>query len=202
MNPVPAGYIAVDGKPCPTDETAKDAVRVLLQFIGEDVGRDGLLDTPTRFVRAFAEMTAGYREDPAKILARQFDSTHDEMVVLKDIPFTSICEHHLAVFTGRAAVAYIPANSRVVGLSKLARLVLCFARRLQLQEQLTGQVADALMQHLQPTGAACVITAEHSCMACRGVKLPGATFVTSALRGVLRTDAAARAELMTLLGRV
>ena len=198
--PLPPEHFGVNGVAVPGFGVAEDAVRTLLRYIGEDPTRDGLVDTPKRVLKALSEMTQGLREDPTKILERQFDLPHDELVLVKGVSFTSICEHHLLPFSGTAAVAYIPGNNnKVVGLSKLGRLVLCFARRPQIQERMTAQIADAIMEHLQPLGAACVVSAEHSCMSCRGVKLPGAAFVTSALRGVLRTDTAARAELMSLI---
>lgn len=178
----------------------EDAVVRILQYLGEDVTRDGLKGTPARVLKALTEMTEGMHQDPADILKRQFELGHDEMVVLKGIPFTSLCEHHMLPFSGVAHVAYIPDGKRVVGLSKMARLVLCFAKRLQIQERMTGQVVDAIMEHLKPLGAACVIKAEHSCMSCRGVRLPDTSFITSALRGVLFSDKSARLELMALLG--
>ncbi len=187
------------GHVIPSQALAEDAVRTLLAHVGEDIGRDGLKDTPLRVIKALLEMTGGLRENPAEILERRFDLAHDELVILRDIPFTSLCEHHLLVFSGIAHVAYIPAGGKVVGLSKLARLVLCFARRPQIQERIASQVADALMEHLQPLGAACIVSAEHSCLSCRGAKLPGVKFVTSALRGALKDDKAARAELMSLV---
>jgi GTP cyclohydrolase I len=177
----------------------EDAVVRLLQYLGEDVTRDGLKGTPARVLKAMAEMTEGMYQNPAEILERQFDLPYDEMVMLKHIPFTSMCEHHMLPFTGTATVAYIPDGKKVVGLSKLARLVLCFAKRLQIQERMADQIVTSLMEHLQPSGAACIIKAEHSCMACRGVRLPGTEFVTSALRGVFRNDLSARAELMSLI---
>lgn len=189
-----------DGKEVPSHALAEDAVRTLLRYIREDPERDGLLDTPNRVVKALAEMTEGLHQDPAVILARRFELQHDEMILVKDIPFTSVCEHHLLPFTGKAAVAYVPDGHQVVGLSKLARLVLCFAKRPQVQERMTGQIADAVVEHLKPLGAACIIKAEHNCLSCRGARLPGVNFVTSALRGVLKTDPAARAELMSLVG--
>lgn len=196
---VPDGHFATDGKLIASVAAAEDVVKVLLRSIGEDPDRDGLRDTPKRVVKALAEMACGRLESPAVILERRFELPHDEMVLLEDIPFTSLCEHHLLPFSGRAAVAYIPSGGKVVGLSKLARLVLCYARRLQVQEQLTGQVVDAIVEHLQPVGAACVIEAEHSCLACRGARLSGTKFVTSALRGIFKQDLSARAEVMSLL---
>lgn len=177
-----------------------DAVRRLLQFIGEDPEREGLLDTPKRVVKAYAEMTAGYSEDPAAILSTTFDDRCDEMVMLRGIDFVSLCEHHLLPFTGTAVVGYVPGD-RVVGLSKLARLVECYARRLQVQERLTNQIAYALLDHLDARGVGVVIRAHHSCMGNRGVRKPGAEMVTSAMLGVLRDDTAARAEFLALADR-
>lgn len=193
-------WFSKDGQMIPSETHAQAAVRVLLRYIGEDPNRDGLRDTPKRVLKALSEMTSGMIEDPAKILERQFALEHDELILLKEIPFTSLCEHHLLPFSGTAAVAYVPQGGVIVGLSKLARLVQCFARRPQVQERMTGEVADSLVKHLQPIGAACIISAEHSCMACRGARLPGAKFVTSALRGALKEDPRARAELISLMG--
>jgi GTP cyclohydrolase IA len=181
----------------PSEMTAEAAVRVLLSYMGEDPDRAGVLETPKRVAKALTEMTAGYREDPADILDKVFEETFDEVVILKDIPFTSLCEHHLLPFTGTADVGYIP-DGHVVGLSKLARLVDCFARRLQMQERLTRQVADAIMLHLKAKGAAVVIRAAHQCMACRGVKKSGATMVCSVMLGEFREDKGARAEFLSL----
>lgn len=176
-----------------------DAVVRLLEHVGEDPTRPGLADTPDRVLRALAEMTSGYQLDPAEILARQFPDDYDEMVIVRGVTFTSLCEHHMLAFTGTATVGYIPAPGLgVVGLSKLARLVDCFARRLQVQERLTMQVADAIEEHLHPVGVGVVIRAEHSCMGCRGVRKPGAEMVTSAMRGALRTKPEARAEFLAL----
>lgn len=199
MNDIQIGHYQVNGKIYPSNETAAEAVRTLLRYLGEDPTRNGLEDTPRRVLSALSEMTSGRHEDPAKILERRFELVHEEMVVLKGIDFVSLCEHHLLPFVGTASVAYIPNGGRVVGLSKLARLVLCFSKRLQIQEQLTSQIVDALQEHLNPVGCACIIEAEHSCMACRGVKISGTKFVTSAMRGVFMQDAGARAELMSLL---
>lgn len=183
---------AAQGKP-----SALAAVVELLYHIGEDPGREGLLDTPARVARALREMTSGYEEDPAEILGTTFDVACDELVVLRGIRFTSLCEHHMLPFTGTATVGYLP-GARVVGLSKLARLVLCFARRLQVQERLTRQVARAIMEHLDAAGAGVVVRAHHHCMGCRGVKQPDAEMVTSAMLGAFRDDPAARAELLAL----
>ena len=178
------------------------AVREILAAIGEDPDRDGLLDTPERVARAWGELVGGYGRDAEELLGTTFDIAHDEMVLVKDIEVVSLCEHHLLPFTGVAHVAYIPsADGRVTGLSKLARLVELYARRLQVQERLTTQIADALVEHLGARGVIVVIEAEHSCMTMRGVRKPGSSTVTSAVRGQLR-DAATRAEAMSLiLGR-
>ncbi|HHX84406.1 MAG TPA: GTP cyclohydrolase I FolE [Actinomycetales bacterium] len=175
------------------------AVREILVAIGEDPDRDGLLGTPERVARAYAEMFAGLDQDPAEHLGVTFDIEHEEMVLVKDIEVWSTCEHHLLPFHGVAHIAYIPsASGKITGLSKLARLVDVYARRPQVQERLTGQVADALVQHLEPLGAMVVIEAEHQCMTMRGVRKPGSKTVTSAVRGVLR-NAATRAEAMSLI---
>lgn len=175
------------------------AVRMILEAIGEDPNREGLLDTPRRVADYFAEVTAGLRRDPAVHLETIFSEHHEEMVIVKDIPFESICEHHLVPFFGRAHVVYIPTAGRVVGLSKLARVMEDYARRPQLQERLTTQVAELLTTRLQPQGVMVVLEAEHMCMTMRGVRKPGAKTVTSAVRGVFQVDAAARAEAMALI---
>ncbi len=178
---------------------AQAAVRELLLAVGEDPDRDGLQDTPGRVARAYGEMLAGMGQDPAEILARRFQIDHDEMVLVRDIAVYSLCEHHLLPFHGVAHVGYIPARGGLVtGLSKLARLVDCYARRLQVQERLTAQIADALVTHLQARGAVVVVEAEHLCMSMRGVKMPGSRTTTSAVRGALR-DPATRAEAMSLV---
>ena len=174
------------------------AVREILLAIGEDPDREGLLKTPQRVARAYVELTGGLREDPKVHLRTIFTEQYDEVVLLRDIDFNSICEHHLLPFTGKAHVAYLPAG-KVVGLSKLARLVDGFARRPQVQERLTTQVADAIMEELNPIGAACVIEATHTCMTIRGAQKPGATMVTSALRGIFKKNPSTRHELLTLI---
>lgn len=175
------------------------AVREILIAIGEDPDRDGLLGTPERVARAYAEMFAGLEQDPAEHLGVTFDIEHEEMVLVKDIELWSTCEHHLLPFHGVAHVAYIPSrDGKITGLSKLARLVDVYARRPQVQERLTGQVADALVQHLNPQGVMVVVEAEHQCMTMRGVRKPGSKTVTSAVRGALR-NAATRAEAMSLV---
>lgn len=177
------------------------AVREILAGIGEDPDRDGLRDTPARVARAYAEMFAGIGADPAALLATTFDVAHDELVLVTDIEVWSCCEHHLVPFTGRAHVGYIPGRSgRVTGLSKLARLVDLFAKRPQVQERLTTQIADALVEHLEPRGVIVVLDCEHLCMTMRGVRKPGSRTVTSAVRGQLR-DPATRAEAMALIHR-
>lgn len=178
------------------------AVREILFAIGEDPARDGLLDTPKRVAKAYAECFSGLHQDPAELLATTFDIKHEEMVLVKDIAFYSTCEHHLLPFHGSAHIGYIPSSDgKVTGLSKLARLVEVFARRPQVQERLTTQIVEALVEHLQPSGAIVVIECEHLCMSMRGVRKPGAVTVTSAVRGQLR-EPATRAEAMSLiLGR-
>ncbi len=178
---------------------AEAAVRELLIAIGEDPTREGLRDTPARVARSARELYAGLWQDPAEVLARTFSIDHDEMVIVRDIPMYSTCEHHLLPFHGVAHIGYIPAeDGRVTGLSKLARLVEIFARRPQVQEQITTQVADALVQHLEVQGVIVVIEAEHLCMSMRGVHKPGSRTITSAVRGQLRNPAT-RAEAMSLL---
>lgn len=175
------------------------AVREILLALGEDPDRDGLKDTPERVAKAYEEAFRGMREDPAELLDTTFDIGHQELVLVRDVAFYSMCEHHLVPFFGTAHIGYIPADAgKVTGLSKLARLVDIFAKRPQVQEQLTTQVADSLMAHLQPQGVIVVIEAEHLCMSMRGVSKPGAKTVTSAVRGRLR-DAATRSEAMSLI---
>src|SRR5688572_30570439 len=174
------------------------AVREILIAVGEDPDREGLLKTPNRVARAYGELMAGLADDPKRHLKTVFHEQYDEVVLLRDIPFHSLCEHHLLPFTGRAHVAYLP-DGKVVGLSKLARLVEGFARRPQVQERLTTQIADALMEELSPIGAACIIEATHTCMTIRGAKKPGAVMVTSALRGIFKENAASRAEVLSLM---
>lgn len=178
------------------------AVRELLIAVGEDPDREGLRDTPARVARAYAETFAGLRQDPADVLSTTFDLGHEEMVLVKDIEVYSTCEHHLVPFHGVAHVGYIPgAGGRITGLSKIARLVEVFARRPQVQERLTSQIADSLVEHLDPGGVIVVIECEHLCMSMRGVRKPGSRTVTSAVRGQMR-DIATRAEAMSLvLGR-
>ncbi len=190
--------------PSPQTPTSVDsarieaAVREILAAIGEDPDRDGLRDTPARVARAYAEAFSGLHQDAAEVLARRFDVDHDELVLVRDIALYSTCEHHLLPFHGVAHVAYVPTGGQVTGLSKLARLVDVYARRPQVQERLTGQVADALVEHLEVMGCLVVVEAEHMCMSMRGVRKPGARTITSAVRGTLRNPAT-RAEVMALL---
>ncbi|MFC5286799.1 GTP cyclohydrolase I FolE [Actinokineospora guangxiensis] len=179
---------------------AEQAVRELLLACGEDPDRDGLRETPARVARAYAELFAGLYTDPERVLDKTFDESHDELVLVTDIPMYSTCEHHLVPFHGVAHVGYIPnERGQVTGLSKLARLVDLYARRPQVQERLTSQVADALMRKLTPRGAIVVIEAEHLCMAMRGIRKPGARTTTSALRGLLKTAPSSRAEAIELI---
>ena len=176
------------------------AVREILTAVVEDPTRDGLIDTPGRVARMWSEMLAGYRENPAAHLARTFDIGHGELVLVKDIGFSSMCEHHMLPFDGHAHVAYLPgADGRVTGLSKLARLVEGFARRLQVQERMTAQIADAMAAMLQPAGVMVVVEAAHSCMALRGIRKSGTATVTTAARGLYQADACARAEVLGFL---
>ncbi|HTL87432.1 MAG TPA: GTP cyclohydrolase I FolE [Acidimicrobiia bacterium] len=177
------------------------AVREILIAVGEDPDRDGLLRTPQRVAEMYAEICAGLHEDPSRHLVTQFEANHDEMVLVRDIPLYSLCEHHLVPFHGRAHVAYIPGDDgRITGLSKLARLVDELAKRPQVQERLTTEIADALQNKLQPRGAFVLIEAEHLCMSMRGVRKPGTLTVTSAVRGLFKDNPATRAEVMALLG--
>jgi GTP cyclohydrolase IA len=176
------------------------AVHEILEAIGEDPDRDGLVRTPVRIAEMYEEIFAGLHDDPSQHLTVTFEAEHDEMVMVRDIAVTSLCEHHLVPFTGRAHVAYIPGNDgRITGLSKIARLVDGFAKRPQVQERLTTQIADALVEVLNPTGVFVVIEAEHMCMSMRGVKKPGSLTITSAVRGLFKTNAATRAEAMSLI---
>ena len=178
---------------------AEAAIREFLFAIGEDPDREGLLETPARVARACTEMFAGLYEDPSAHLRKQFhEADHEEMVIVRDIPFTSMCEHHLLPFTGRAHVAYIPSKGRITGLSKLARCVEGYARRPQVQERMTSQVADAIMKSLEPLGTIVVVEAEHMCMTARGIKKPGSLTITSAVRGSFLNDEKTRAEVMSL----
>ena len=179
-------------------ERIRKAVAEILSAIGEDVEREGLRDTPDRVARMYSELCGGMYEDPKKHLRSVFTEKYDEIVLLRDIPFYSLCEHHILPFIGEAHVAYLP-TGQVLGVSKLARLVDCFAHRLQTQERLTGQIADYLMQNLKPMGVAVVLQASHSCMTIRGIKKPGSMMVTSALRGLFKKDARSRNEVLSLM---
>ncbi len=185
----------------PVPEDVQAAVRTLIRWAGDDPDREGLLDTPRRVAKAWREYTMGYAEDPAVHLSRTFEEVggYDEIVLLKDIPFQSHCEHHLAPIIGKASIAYLPAE-RVVGISKLARVLHGFARRLQVQERLTAQVADCIWEHLQPQGVAVVIEASHACMTARGVHTPGVMMTTSRMMGVFREDERSRREVLALMG--
>jgi GTP cyclohydrolase I len=181
------------------DETRiQKAVREILSAVGEDLKRDGLKDTPARVARMYGELLAGMRENPDIHLEKVFNENYDEIVLLRDIPFYSICEHHLMPFIGKAHVAYLP-SGMILGVSKLARIVDCYARRLQTQERLTMQIADCLMSNLKPMGVAVVLEAAHSCMTIRGIKKPGSMMVTSAVRGRFRKDPRSRNEIMSLI---
>ena len=180
----------------------ENAVRELLGAIGEDPKRDGLLDTPARVARMYGEICSGLREEPADHLEKTFQVEQDEIIVVRDISFYSICEHHLIPFCGKAHVAYLPEkDGRITGLSKLARLVDGFARRPQVQERLTGEIADAIDEKLSPRGAAVVLEAEHLCMSMRGIRKPGARTVTSSMRGIFRSNSASREEVLNLIQR-
>jgi GTP cyclohydrolase I len=185
----------------PTQTDAEDAVRTLIRWAGDDPTREGLLETPSRVVRAYKEFFRGYGVDPVGVLKRTFEETdgYDEMIVLKDMRFESHCEHHLAAIIGRAHIAYLP-SKRVVGISKLARLLDVYAKRLQIQEKLTAQIANTLNEVLQPRGVAVVIDASHQCMTTRGVHKPGTSMVTSRMLGAFRTDASTRREFLAFIG--
>ena len=186
----------------PTRKEAEDAVRVLIRWAGDDPAREGLRDTPARVARAYDEFFAGYAQDPREILARTFEEVegYDEMIVMNDIRFESHCEHHMVPIIGKAHVGYLP-DKRVVGISKLARLVEVYARRLQVQEKMTVQIADTLQEILQPRGVAVVIEAAHQCMTTRGVHKPGVGLVTSRMVGAFRDDPSTRREFLAVIGR-
>ena len=185
--------------PVPTE--VADAIRTLIRWAGDDPAREGLLDTPKRVARAWAEYCQGYADDPAHHLSRTFEEVggYDEIVLLKDIPFQSHCEHHMAPIVGKASIAYLP-NDRVVGISKLARVLHGFAQRLQVQERLTAEVADCIWNHLHPQGVAVVIEAQHGCMTGRGVRVHGVGMTTSRMMGVFRDDERSRREVLSLMG--
>jgi GTP cyclohydrolase I len=178
-----------------------DAIRTLIRWAGDDPQREGLLDTPKRVARAWKEYCQGYGEDPASHLSRTFEEVggYDEIVLLRDIPFQSHCEHHMAPIIGKAHIAYLP-DHLVVGISKLARVLNAYARRLQIQERLTSEVADCIWNHLKPQGVAVVIEASHACMTARGVRTPGVTMTTSRMMGVFRDDERSRKEVLSLMG--
>jgi GTP cyclohydrolase IA len=182
-----------------TQAEAEAAIRVLIEWTGDDPDREGLLETPARVARAYQQLFAGYEEDPRAYLEKTFEEVggYDELVVLRDIRVVSFCEHHMLPFIGRAHVGYLPTN-RVVGISKLSRVVNAFARRLQIQEKLTAEIAEAIQDILQPQGVGVMIEAEHSCMTMRGVNTPGSNLVTSRLMGVLRDDPRTREEFLRL----
>jgi GTP cyclohydrolase I len=192
--------IDTDGKHVVPADVA-DAIRTLIRWSGDDPDREGLLDTPRRVARAWKEYCAGYGDDPAQHLSRVFEEVggYDEIVLLRDIPFQSHCEHHMAPIIGKAHIAYLP-RDHVVGISKLARVLHGFARRLQVQERLTAEVADCIWDNLKPLGVAVVIEATHACMAARGVRTPGVTMVTSRMMGVFRDDDRSRKEVLALMG--
>ena len=207
----PAGLRPVSPKPAntkngaarrPSREEAERAVRTLIEWAGDDPTREGVKGTPGRVVRAFEEYFSGYDTDPVELLQRTFEETdgYDEMVVLKDIRFESHCEHHLAPIIGKAHVAYLP-QKRVIGISKLARLVEVYAKRLQIQEKMTAQIANTLDEVLQPKGVAIVIEAAHQCMTTRGIHKPGVAMVTSRMLGAFRTDASTRREFLAIIGQ-
>lgn len=177
---------------------AEAALQGLFKLLGEDAERDGLQDTPFRFVKALAEHTVGYREDPKLHLEKTFDVDHQDLVLVKDIPFNSLCEHHLAPFVGKVHIAYIPSD-KITGLSKFGRVVEGYAKRLQVQERLTQEIADAIQEVLNPQAVAVIIEAEHTCMSGRGIKKHGASTVTSTMRGLFKENASARAELLQLI---
>ena len=185
--------------PLPVDyQRLHRAVREILAAVGEDPDREGLLDTPGRVARMYAEVFAGLHTDPAVFLQKTFTQKHDEMVLVKDIEFASMCEHHLLPFTGKAHVAYLP-NGQIVGLSKLARVVDAVARRPQVQERMTEEIADLIMKHLKPRGVGVIVEASHSCMSVRGVRKPSAMTITSSMRGGFLDHPATRAEMMSLV---
>ncbi len=179
-------------------EKIEKAVRDILEAIGEDPNREGLQQTPKRVAAMYAELFSGLHEDPARHLRTFFTERYDEIVILRDIPFHSMCEHHLMPFIGKAHIAYLP-DAKIVGVSKLARLIEGLSLRMQVQERLTTQVADLLMEHLKPKGVAVVMIAQHTCMTIRGVKKPGSQMITSALRGIFKTNLASRTEILSLL---
>ena len=198
--PEDGDMVAAPAKVAVPDEVA-EAVRTLIRWAGDDPSREGLIDTPVRVARAWREYCQGYGDDPARHLSRVFEEVggYDEIVLLKDIPFQSHCEHHMAPIIGKAHIAYLP-RDHVVGISKLARVLHAYARRLQVQERLTAEVADCIWQGLNPIGVAVVIEASHACMTARGVRTPGVAMVTSRMMGVFRDDERSRREVLALMG--
>ncbi|MGN0457561.1 MAG: GTP cyclohydrolase I FolE [Eubacterium sp.] len=180
-------------------EKIMDAVRTILEAVGEDVNRPGLLETPKRVANMYEEMFAGLNDDPRQHLKLFDENSNDEMVIVRDIPFSSMCEHHLLPFVGKAHIAYIPSNNKIIGLSKFARIVDNFAKKPQVQERLTSDIADFLEENLAPKGVAVIIEAEHMCMSIRGARASGSKTQTSALRGNMKSDARTRAEVLSLL---
>ena len=205
MSEILPGTNADEAVPSPQSDAVPeeviDAIRTLIRWTGDDPTREGLVDTPRRVAKAWREYCQGYQDDPAAHLSRVFEEVggYDEIVLLKDIPFQSHCEHHMAPIIGKAHIAYLP-KDHVVGISKLARVLHGFARRLQVQERLTAEVADCIWDHLKPQGVAVVIDATHACMAARGVRTPGVTMRTSRMMGVFRDDERSRLEVMKLMG--
>jgi len=195
------GDLVEEAPPIEVPDDVSEAIRTLIRWAGDNPDREGLLDTPRRVARAWREYARGYQEDPAVHLSRTFEEVggYDEIVLLKDIPFQSHCEHHMAPIIGKAAIAYLP-RDRVVGISKLARVLHGFARRLQVQERLTAQVADTIWEHLQPKAVAVVIEATHACMTARGVQTPGVMMTTSRMMGTFREDERSRREVLALMG--
>jgi GTP cyclohydrolase IA len=196
------GDLVGGAPPVDVPDEVSDAIRTLLRWAGDDPMREGLIDTPRRVAKAWKEYCAGYADDPAHHLSRVFEEVggYDEIVLLRDIPFQSHCEHHMAPITGRAHIAYLP-KDHVVGISKLARVLHGFARRLQVQERLTAQVADCIWEHLKPRGVAVVIEATHGCMTSRGVRTPDVIMTTSRMMGVFRDDERSRKEVLALIGK-
>jgi GTP cyclohydrolase IA len=188
-----------DIHPAVTEGQAMEAVETILRFIGEDPDRQGLRDTPGRVVRAWCEMTAGYHEDPQRILGTVFEETSEQQVILRGIRFTSTCEHHMLPFTGHVDVAYLPGEN-VVGLSKLARVVAVYARRLQIQERMTREIMEAIDNALSPRGVIVIVRAHHSCMGCRGAMQPGAEMITTAMSGEFLTDPEAHRQFLAVVG--
>ena len=194
------GYIVAERKKISVPDDVQEAIRTLIRWSGDDPTREGLVDTPARVARAWREYCSGYLDDPKQHLSRVFDEVggYDELVLLKDIPFQSHCEHHMAPIIGKAHIAYLP-RDHVVGISKLARVLNAFARRLQVQERLTAEVADCIWDGLKPHGVAVVIEASHACMTARGVRTPGVGMVTSRMMGVFREDERSRKEVLALM---